>query len=161
MFPKTSVSHNEQGMPYFAPGYTIRATGDIKEISFETLKEKAAVNEMFMLGVKDIEKYPAMTTFCLYSAWGEVYISILKWRTAPINCCVPAFALAANTSRLEVFALQKNALPAGNARKGALSRQFINMMRSLLSTTPNVMCAAIVTRSAHPMPLKSLSRPQK
>ncbi len=28
---------------------------------------------MFMLGVKDIEQYPAMTTFCLYSAWGEVF----------------------------------------------------------------------------------------
>jgi len=73
MFPKTFVSHNEQGMPYFEPGYTIRATGDIKQIPLKTLKEKAAVNEMFMLGVKDIEKYPAMTTFCLCSAWGEVY----------------------------------------------------------------------------------------
>jgi ferredoxin len=73
MFPKTSVSYNERGMPYFAPGYAIRATGDIKEISFAALKEKAAVNKMFMLGVKDIEKYPAMTTFCLHSAWGEVY----------------------------------------------------------------------------------------
>jgi len=73
MFPKTTVSHSEDGMPYFEPGYTIRATGDVKEISFETLKEKAAVNEMFMLGVKDIEKYPAMTTFCLYRGWGEVF----------------------------------------------------------------------------------------
>jgi ferredoxin len=73
MFPKTSVSYNEEGMPYFSPGYTIRATGDVKEISFETLKEKAAANAMFMLGVKDTEKYPAMTTFCLYSAWGEVF----------------------------------------------------------------------------------------
>ncbi len=73
MFPKTSVSYNEEGMPYFEPGYTIRATGDIREISFEELKEKAVTNEMFMLGVKDIEKYPAMTTFCLYSAWGEVF----------------------------------------------------------------------------------------
>ena len=73
MFLKTSVSHDEQGMPYFEPGYTIRATGDIKEISFATLKEKAAANEMFMFGVKDIERYPAMTTFCLYRAWGEVF----------------------------------------------------------------------------------------
>jgi hypothetical protein len=62
------VDPTNSGMPYISPGYTIRANGDIKEISFETLKEKAAVNEMFMLGVKDIEKYPAMTTFCLYSA---------------------------------------------------------------------------------------------
>jgi ferredoxin len=73
MFPKTSVSHDEQGMPYFAPGYTIRATGDVKEISLETLEEKAADNEMFMLGVKDIAKYPAMITFCLYRAYGEVF----------------------------------------------------------------------------------------
>ena len=73
MFPKTMVSHDEHGMPYFEPGYTIRATGDIKEISLKTLKEKAAVNKMFILGVKDIERYPAMTTFCLCSAWGEVF----------------------------------------------------------------------------------------
>ena len=73
MFPKSSVSYDEQGMPYFEPGYTIRATGDVKEISFETLKEKAALNEMFRLGVKDIERYPAMTTFCIYRAWGEVF----------------------------------------------------------------------------------------
>jgi ferredoxin len=73
MFPKTSVSYNEEGMPYFAPGYTIRATGGIKELSLDSLKKKAAANPMFMLGVKDIEKYPAMTTFCLYRAWGEVF----------------------------------------------------------------------------------------
>jgi ferredoxin len=73
MFPNTSVSHDEQGMPYFKPGYTIRATGETKEIPLEVLKEKAAGNDMFMLGVKDIEKYPAMTTFCLHSAWGEVF----------------------------------------------------------------------------------------
>jgi ferredoxin len=73
MFPKTTVTRNAQGMPYFAPGYTIRATGDTKEISFLSLKEKAVVNSMFMLGVKDIERYPAMTTFCLYRAWGEVF----------------------------------------------------------------------------------------
>jgi ferredoxin len=60
-------------MPYFEPGYTIRATGDVREIPLEALKEKAAASDMFMLGVKDIEKYPAMTTFCLYRAWGEVF----------------------------------------------------------------------------------------
>jgi ferredoxin len=73
MYPNTRVSHDDEGMPCFEPGYTIRATGDIREISLETLRTKAAENDMFMLGVKDIEKYPAMTTFCLYRAWGEVY----------------------------------------------------------------------------------------
>ncbi len=73
MYPNTSVGHNEDGMPYFAPGYTIRATGDVKEISLDRLREKASVHEMFLLGVKDIEKYPATITFCLYRAWGEVF----------------------------------------------------------------------------------------
>lgn len=73
MYPSTTVDHDEEGMPYIEPGYAIRATGKIKEITFETLKEKAVANEMFMLGVKDIEKYPAMTTFCMTSAWGEVF----------------------------------------------------------------------------------------
>lgn len=73
MHPKTTVSHNADGMPYFPPGYTIRATGEVKEISLTTLQEKAAKDDKFLLGVKDIDKYPAMTTFCLYRAWGEVF----------------------------------------------------------------------------------------
>jgi ferredoxin len=73
MYPRTTVSHDDEGMPYFAPGYTIRVTGAIKEIPLEELKSKAAANDIFTLGVKDIEKYPAMTTFCLYRGWGEVF----------------------------------------------------------------------------------------
>jgi hypothetical protein len=88
-------------------------------------------------------------------------ISILKWSTAPINCYALAFATAVNTYRLEVFALQKNALPAENARKGALSRQFTNMMSSLLLTITNAMCAAIAIRSAQRVPLKLLSMTPK
>jgi hypothetical protein len=37
-------------------------------------------------------------------------------------------------------------------------RQFINKMSSILSTTTNVMCAAIATQSAQPVQLKSLSK---
>jgi ferredoxin len=73
MFPGTAVGRKEDGMPYFPPGYTIRATGDVKELTLESLKEKAAVNRMFMVGVTDIAKYTAMTAFCLYRAWGEVF----------------------------------------------------------------------------------------
>ncbi len=73
MYPTTTVSYNDEGMPYFEPGYTIRATGEVKEILLDELRTKASENDMFMLGVKDIEKYPAMTTFCLYRAWGEVF----------------------------------------------------------------------------------------
>lgn len=73
MYPGTAVSHDAQGMPYFPPGYTMRATGDVREISLDRLKQKAAVNPLFALGEKDIERYPAMTTFCLYRAYGEVF----------------------------------------------------------------------------------------
>lgn len=70
--------------------------------------------------------------------------------------CAPAFALAESTSRLRVFALQKNAFPAGNAWKSALSRQFINRMSGISSSMPNAMCAAIATRSVPKVPLRSL-----
>lgn len=73
IFPVSAISHDEHGMPYFEPGYSISVSGSVKEISLEQLKEKAAANSMFELGVKDIEKYPAMTTFCLYRAAGEIY----------------------------------------------------------------------------------------
>lgn len=73
MYPTTSVQHNSDGLPYFPPGFTIRATGDVQEIPFEKLKEKATKDPQFELGIKDIEKYPAMVTFCLYRAWGEVF----------------------------------------------------------------------------------------
>jgi ferredoxin len=73
MYPKTQASYDKDGMPYFPPGYAIRITGDVKEISFDNLKEKASVHELFALGVKDIEKYPAMTTFCLFKGYGEIF----------------------------------------------------------------------------------------
>ncbi|WP_300669102.1 4Fe-4S binding protein [Desulfoluna sp.] len=73
MYPSTQVRHDEEGMPCFDPGYTIRATGDIKEVALETLRGKGEGDERFKLGVMDIERYPAMTTFCLHRAWGEVY----------------------------------------------------------------------------------------
>lgn len=73
MYPNSSTTHNEEGMPEWEPGYTINLTGDVREISLELLKEKAVKNSMFDLGVKDIERYPAMTTFCMYRGSGEVY----------------------------------------------------------------------------------------
>lgn len=73
MFPKTTVSYNDEGMPYLEPGYAIRASGDTIEVSLDRLKEKALSDDLFSLGVKDIEKYPAMTTFCLTSAYGEIF----------------------------------------------------------------------------------------
>ncbi len=60
-----SVTHDEDGMSLFEPGYSIRVTGDIREVSFEELQQKAAINQIFSPCVKDIEKYTAMVTFVL------------------------------------------------------------------------------------------------
>lgn len=73
MFPKTMVSYNEKKEPFFAPGYTIRATGWVKEMSLESLKEKADKDDSFLVGIRDIEKYPATTVFCIYKGWGEIF----------------------------------------------------------------------------------------
>lgn len=73
MYPNSAVTHDKNGMPKWLPGYTVNLTGDVKEISLELLKQKAETEPMFELGVKDIEQYPAITTFCIYSGFGEVF----------------------------------------------------------------------------------------
>lgn len=73
MYPNSAVTHDENGMPEWLPGYTVNLTGDVKEIAFEELKQKAAIEPMFELGVKDIERYPAITTFCIFRGFGEVF----------------------------------------------------------------------------------------
>lgn len=73
MYPNAAVTHDENGMPEWEPGYTVNLTGDVVEISLESLKQKAADEPMFELGVKDIDRYPAMTTFCIYRGFGEVF----------------------------------------------------------------------------------------
>ncbi len=67
----TEIKHDENGMPVFEGGYTMRMTGMVKEISLDDIKAKN--NPMFDLCIKDISKYPAMVTFCIVSGRGEVY----------------------------------------------------------------------------------------
>jgi ferredoxin len=66
--------HDEEGLSYFPPGYYVRVSGDVKPVSLEELKVKAQ-NEpsKFNPLLKDIERYPMMTTFVLHSFKGELY----------------------------------------------------------------------------------------
>lgn len=73
MYPNTTVTHNDEGMPEWEPGYTINLSGDVREVSLEQLKQKAETAEMFELGVKDIERYPAIVAFCIHRGLGEVF----------------------------------------------------------------------------------------
>ena len=73
MSASTKVSKNDNAMPIFNSGYTIRLTGDTEQVSFEYVKEKALTDAGFALALKDIEKYPAMTTFRISAFTGEIY----------------------------------------------------------------------------------------
>ena len=43
------------------------------DIAFFRFIALSVVKRKRIMDIKDIEKYPAMTTYCIYRAWGEVY----------------------------------------------------------------------------------------
>ncbi len=73
LYGSTQVGHGEDGLPSFEPGYTIRVSGDVREVPLEEIKDKTVNKELFDLGVKDVEKYPAMRIFVLHRGKGEVF----------------------------------------------------------------------------------------
>ncbi|OOB79549.1 MAG: hypothetical protein BEN18_03850 [Epulopiscium sp. Nuni2H_MBin001] len=68
---KTTVEHDDEGMPIFEGGYAIRMTGTVHEISMDEIKAKH--NPMFTMCIKDWEKYPAMVVFCITKGYGDVF----------------------------------------------------------------------------------------
>jgi len=73
MSSDTEVYHDEQGMPLFSPGYTIRVTGDCEEVDTSYIAKKAESNSDFMMGYKDIKKYPALRAFVIKRGRGEIF----------------------------------------------------------------------------------------
>lgn len=69
----TEVTHDEEGLPVFDPGFSIRVTGNVKEVDTEYIKEKAKTNKEFKMGYDDIVKYPALRAFVIYIARGEIF----------------------------------------------------------------------------------------
>lgn len=72
-YPTTRVTHNDEGLPFFEPGYMIRITGDTRLLSMDEVHEKAKGDENFNVAVFDINKYPETRVFVLHSARGEYY----------------------------------------------------------------------------------------
>lgn len=64
---------DEDNMPHFQPGYMMRVSGDVRELSQEEVDAKAANNPLFNVAVYDTNKYPETRVLVLYSAWGEYY----------------------------------------------------------------------------------------
>ncbi len=65
---------NAVGQPTFAPGFTLRITGEAREIPEDEVKEKAAagsaVHQYFL---KDAARYPALRLFCIFKGKGEIF----------------------------------------------------------------------------------------
>lgn len=69
------LGHNEEGVPEFPPGFSVRLIGELKHLPEETVRELAKTNEGLQLAVYDMDKYTAMKegNFIIYRAKGEVY----------------------------------------------------------------------------------------
>lgn len=70
----TVTEMDEDGNPIMQPGYTLRITGDVREMAYKDVKLKAGTGDPgFGYIVEDIERYPAERVFCLYRGKGEIY----------------------------------------------------------------------------------------
>jgi len=72
-YPTTRVSLGERNKPYFEPGYTVRLSGQVREISEAELMEKASGNPLFDHAVDDLAQYPETRYFVIYKGHGEIY----------------------------------------------------------------------------------------
>lgn len=71
MSAPTQVAHDQNGMPLFESGYTIRLTGTVAEVPIAQLRAKN--NPIFDLCLKDHALYPAMVVFCITTGRGDIF----------------------------------------------------------------------------------------
>jgi len=65
---------NKVGQPYFAPGFTLRITGEAREVTAEEVRQKAeAGSEPHQYALEDAARYPAMKLFCVFKGKGEIF----------------------------------------------------------------------------------------
>lgn len=74
MYPSSTITgYDENGVPDFAPGYTLRIAGDVRELSEEDVQKKAENNPQFKIALFDMKKYPATRNLVMYRGKGEIY----------------------------------------------------------------------------------------
>ena len=65
---------NKDGQPYWPPGFSIRITGEAREVTAEEIKEKAiAGNELHKYTQEEAARYPSMKLFCIFKGKGEIF----------------------------------------------------------------------------------------
>lgn len=65
---------NKAGQPYFAPGFTLRITGEAREVPQDEVRRKAAAGSTaHTYALEDGARYPAMRLFCIHKGKGEIF----------------------------------------------------------------------------------------
>lgn len=67
------VAFDENNLPLFKPGFQMRLSGSVRELSPEEVAAKAARDRNFNVAVHDIAKYPETRVFVLHRFHGELY----------------------------------------------------------------------------------------
>lgn len=74
MWPTSQISGvDENAVPRFPPGFTLRIIGYVREIFEKEVEEKAKKNKQFEKALFDIKKYPATCNFQIYKGKGEIF----------------------------------------------------------------------------------------
>lgn len=65
---------NNVGQPTWPPGFTLRITGQAREITEDEVKKKTdAGDRIHQYFLEDAARYPAIRFFCVYKGKGEIY----------------------------------------------------------------------------------------
>ncbi len=64
---------NNDGQPYWPPGFFLRITGETREVSSDEIQEKAASSDMYRYTMEEAARYPAMKLFCMFRGKGELF----------------------------------------------------------------------------------------
>jgi len=69
------LDHDENHVPEFPPGYSIRLIGEVEAVPEEVIREKAKENEALKLAAYDMDAYPAMKkgNFVIRKAKVEIF----------------------------------------------------------------------------------------
>lgn len=65
---------NKDGQPYWPPGFTLRFTGEAREVDAKEIDEKAAAgSELHRYTQEEAARYPSMKLFCIFKGKGEIF----------------------------------------------------------------------------------------
>lgn len=72
-FTEARCVMDDDHMPHFQPGFTVRATGDVRELSLAEVNAKSESSPLFNVAVYDIGKYPETRVLVLHRGHAELY----------------------------------------------------------------------------------------